>query len=341
MSNAGAASFGRATEILAPTGISLELAATYVAKGYAMLGGDKILAALEYFASHRPDNVTNRTVAEAAAELVAVKKSRGMSDDYTNDLRQRLKRFSDRFGVNIASVTTSDVQKFLDDLNLGAQSVKNFRTVLHTLFEFAEARGYIIKGGNPVASTEGVKVRGGRIQIYTPAEITSLLKAASADFLPLVAIGAFAGLRAAEIERIDWKDIDLAGGFIHVASDKAKTQARRLVPVLPNLALWLANFANHTGKVWQGTSNDVQDHRAACVKASGVAWKLNALRHSFASYRLASIQNAGQVALEMGNSADVVFKHYRELVKPADALKWFGVAPEQPANVTSLAASNG
>jgi hypothetical protein len=27
------------------------------------------------------------------------------------------------------------------------------------------------------------------------------------------------------------------------------------------------------------------------------------------------------------------------LVKPADAVKWFAVAPEQPANVTNLAAA--
>jgi hypothetical protein len=52
------------------------------------------------------------------------------------------------------------------------------------------------------------------------------------------------------------------------------------------------------------------------------------LRHSYASYRLAAIQNAAQVALEMGNSSEIVFKHYRELVKPEAALKWFSIFPE-------------
>ena len=34
----------------------------------------------------------------------------------------------------------------------------------------------------------------------------------------------------------------------------------------------------------------------------------------------------------------MIHKHYRELVKPADAERWFTVKPEAPANVLPLAA---
>jgi hypothetical protein len=74
------------------------------------------------------------------------------------------------------------------------------------------------------------------------------------------------------------------------------------------------------------------------VKAAAGAWKDNGLRHSFISYRLADIQNAAQVALEAGNSPNVVFKHYRELVKPSAAKAWFAVSPEQAENVVAMAA---
>ena len=57
------------------------------------------------------------------------------------------------------------------------------------------------------------------------------------------------------------------------------------------------------------------------------AWKNNGLRHSFISYRLAAIQNTAQVALEAGNSPQMIFQHYRELVRPGDAEKWFAVTP--------------
>ena len=83
------------------------------------------------------------------------------------------------------------------------------------------------------------------------------------------------------MERIEWREIDLAVGFVHLGSDKAKTRSRRLVPVLPNLAAWLAPYAKHGGKVWRGTSNELQHARADLVKASGVAWKDDARPKSF------------------------------------------------------------
>jgi len=143
-------------------------------------------------------------------------------------------------------------------------------------------------------------------------------------------------LRTAEIMRIEWQDIDLAGGFIHVAAEKAKTRSRRLVPVTPNLAQWLAPYAKQRGAVWKGDRHEMATARAATVKAAGVAWKANALRHSFISYRLADIQNAAAVSLEAGNSANVVFRHYREIVRPEAARTWFAVAPSQPENVVTL-----
>ncbi len=128
----------------------------------------------------------------------------------------------------------------------------------------------------------------------------------------------------------------MPGGFVTIASDKAKTKARRLVPIQPNLAAWLAPYAKRSGKIWQGTASDLRDARAACVNTAAVRWKANALRHSFISHRVAATQNAPQTALEAGNSPAVIFKHYRELVRPDAAQAWFAVALEAAANVISL-----
>jgi integrase len=339
MRNSEAASYGRAVELLRPTGIALEVAAGIVAKAVEILGEDRIIEAAHFLKRHGACQVTRKRVADVVAELIAAKEARGKSPRYVGDLSARLNRFAKSFAVDISTVTTAEVQKWLDGLKLSPQSARNFRTVIGTLFSFAESRGYIFKGGNPIEGTEQITANGGNIQIFTPDEITALLKAATREFLPVIALGAFAGLRTAEIERLEWRDVDLTGAFITVASDKAKTRSRRLVPVLPNLAQWLARYARRKGKIWKGTTNDLQDARAACVKAAKTPWKDNGLRHSFISYRLASIQNAAQVALEAGNSPTMVFKHYREIVKPAAAATWFAVAPKMPANVTSFAAA--
>ncbi len=55
--------------------------------------------------------------------------------------------------------------------------------------------------------------------------------------------------------------------------------------------------------------------------------KRNALRHSYISYRLAKIKDTPRVALECGNSPTMIFKHYRELVLPSEATKWFSIRP--------------
>ena len=161
----------------------------------------------------------------------------GAAERYLRDLRWRLEKFAADCTKDVGNVTTRDVQDWLDGLRLAPQHYRNFRTVLHTLFQHAAARSYCFD--NPVEGVERVKVPGGgNIAIFTPNEIARLLSAATPDILPFVALGAFAGLRTAEVERIEWREIDLAGGFVHLGSDKAKTRSRRLVPVLPNLAAW-------------------------------------------------------------------------------------------------------
>jgi hypothetical protein len=67
--------------------------------------------------------------------------------------------------------------------------------------------------------------------------------------------------------------------------------------------------------------------------------KRNALRHSFCSYRLAATKNANQTALEAGHSANILFKHYRQLCSESEAANWFSILPAVPENVVDLAAS--
>jgi len=66
-------------------------------------------------------------------------------------------------------------------------------------------------------------------------------------------------------------------------------------------------------------------------RAAGIqVWPNNALRHSFASYHLAHFKKAGvaELSLEMGHTnADLVFQHYRELVKPKDAKRYWNIVP--------------
>ena len=349
MTNKEAASFGRAAELARPTGLPLELIAANYAKAFGILGGDKIVAAAEYYATHSPDNLTARTVAEVVDEVLASKEGK-RTENTISDLRNRLNTFADAFQCGIANVTTADVQRWLDGLKVGERTRLNYRNKVFQLFQFAERRNYILKRSNPVADTERPETPDGEITIYTPEEIEKLLAAASPSFRPCVALGAFAGLRTSEIQRLQWQDVDLVRGHVKASGRKRGTPARRFVPLTDNLRQWLAPYAKRTGLVWLKKETDRQraedyfsDAQSATAEAAGVPWKKNALRHSFISYRCAESQNVNAVALEAGNSPATIHAHYRELVTAKEAARWFAVAPEKPANVIAVnpKAANG
>ncbi len=158
------------------------------------------------------------------------------------------------------------------------------------------------------------------------------------NLLPHSVIDAFSGIRSAEIERLDWRDNVWDRSFIEVKAAKAKTKARRLVPLLPNLRAWLEPMKKTEGHVC--FVPNVAFRLNYLGEKDGVGWRQNALRHSFASYRLAETPDAAKVALEMGNSPDKLFRYYRELVTPDAAKEWFAIMPSVvPENSLFAAAS--
>jgi integrase len=181
----------------------------------------------------------------------------------------------------------------------------------------------LLKGYSPFPGMVRYKEEKAPVSIFTPEQIASLLTKADATLRPFIALGAFAGLRTAELQRLDWSEIDLDRGFITVAASKAKTRRRRLVPISDNLKLWLTPIRQTSGPICV----HVCAQHAAREKCEGFKWAKNGLRHSFISYRLAILHDTARVALEAGNSPQVIFSHYRELVTPEAAKEWFDVKP--------------
>jgi hypothetical protein len=64
------------------------------------------------------------TLAEAAAEMIELRRQAKASGPYLTDLRCRIGPFIRGFPVHPASVTTADSQRYLDGLQ-GASSTKN------------------------------------------------------------------------------------------------------------------------------------------------------------------------------------------------------------------------
>ncbi len=274
----------------------------------------------------------NITVSQLVAEVIEAKRKDGRSTVYLNDLRNRLTTFCGDFGSRpIAAVTVDELDDWLRSLDCAPKTRANFRANISVLFGYAERRRMI--DTNPVARTSRPKLIDKAPEIFSVDELAALLNAAQSsapDVVPMLAIGAFAGLREAEIKRLDWAEIDLQRGFIEVKADKAKTARRRIIRIQPNLAEWLAPYSGASGAVVPVNARKKLD---AVRKAAGLQrWSKNGLRHSFASYRLGATNDAATVAAELGHStSQMLYSTYRELVLPEEAERYWKIVPESKA----------
>jgi integrase len=301
-----------------------------MSKPGVMLAVAALIAAAKEYAQRHSEIAIRKSVADVVSELLEAKKQDEMSVRYLQSLRSHLNRLSQHFRMNIATVTAAQIEDWLRRSKRGPRTRNNIRRSIVTLFNFAKARGYLPK----MVATEAdhvakAKDRGGEIGILRPQQLAEILEVGDEEAKLYFAIGAFTGLRSAELIRLEWEDVNFARGHIEVTKGKAKTATRRLVPIQPSLATWLAPYRTKSGLIF--ASEHAADRAIEQAKFAGVEWPMNALRHSYATYRLAQCQDAARVALEMGNSPQILFRNYRELADEKDAAEWFSIVPSAAA----------
>jgi integrase len=268
------------------------------------------------------------TIAELVAELLEAKRRDGRSKIYLDDLRNRLAIFSRDFGTHpVAAISSRDISGWLHNVNGSPKTRANFRQNISVLFGYAADEGMI--DANPALRVKKPKLVDKPPEIFSVDELSGLLNTANTlvpDVVPMLAIGAFAGLRDAEIKRLDWSEVDLTRGHIEIKAAKAKSARRRIIPIQQNLSAWLRPYSGMTGDVVpEGARGKLERVREAAKLAR---WPNNGLRHSFASYRLAAIHDAPRVAAELGHaSPQILYSTYRELVLPSEAERYWKIEP--------------
>ena len=300
-----------------------------------------LLTAVEEWIAGRgkTSSVITKKVSEVVDEFLTSKRVEGVGFFHLEDRKYRMNKFAAAFPGRIDQIGTHEIEVWLNGLEVSGRTRNNYRNAVLQLFRYARGKRHLPRNEpTAVEDVAAANAGDGAIEIYTPQELRLLLSNAPAKLLPFFAIGALAGLRSQEIMRLDWSDLRFEQGFIEVAAEKAKTASRRLVPLLPSLAAWLLPLRKESGHVVGYTRNNTlsKARMRFCKDAikSGdevieFIWKPNALRHSYASYRLADIKDAARVALEMGNSPTMLFRNYRELVTEKQAGEWFAVLPKR------------
>lgn len=327
---------------LIPDGHSMLGILTDAASAVAVLKGRNVTleAVAKFYVDRQPKQ--DKTVPDVVSEFIALrtkrtKKGSPASAKYLADLN-RLEKFATDFQCPIVEVTPTQIDAWTDKKKLAGRTRFNYLRLIRTLFRYAQSKEYFPRTVNAMEGVDGVDgyQDDSAIEIFSPAELRKFLEHARPELVPFLVIGAFAGLRHAEIARLDWSEIKAK--YIEVTAGKAKTRSRRLVPIQPCLAEWLAPYRRESGPVVPFASMGKQILWLA--EDAAVPWKHNALRHSCISYRMAATNDENTVAAESGNSPKMIHKNYRELVLAETAVEWFAIVPAKTdSNIIPMAAS--
>src|SRR5258707_4167599 len=191
---------------------------------------------------------------------------------------------------------------------------------------------------NPACGIEKASEQITKPGILTLAEAEALLRtAAGTDFLPVIAISLFAGLRPeAELWHLDWKSVNLKERLIDVSKSK-NSISHRFVKISDNLAAWLAPYAKKSGQVtFRGDSyysrlQTARDRAAEALEGKSKEalnlrlWAQDTMRHTFATMHYAHFRSAAETAAELGHGASLrmMQRHYLNRVTPADAQQFW------------------
>jgi integrase len=335
----------------AAASMSSELRADAIAAAQELNGTNcTLLEAARFFRAHL-ERESGGESAERALDAF-VKSRDGCEDRYRRTLGSRMK-FAREFFANqtVGSITTDHCQRLLESLDVAPRTKAHFRAHLSAFFRFAQSRGWV--SSNPIDRVPAVRVADPEVEILTPKEAESLLGACDPEILPGVALGLFCGMRQAEIERMEWRAIDLKQKIVSVGARIAKTNSRRVIQLPPNAVAWLSRAAAQEGKVWPAvekardrwtlariragfgplhvTSREVKDAQldpsTGEPKGGLRPWPQNALRHSAISYRVALERDLAKIAYECGTSPAVIQRHYNGLASPKAARAFFKIWP--------------
>ncbi len=266
------------------------------------------------------------TVAEAVKAFLSDKKAAGLRERSLYSLKWSLAKITRAMGDRqMASVAPADLMALLDGMNPVTRD--NHRRIWRGFFKWAIAANYC--GKDPARAISRSVVDAKVPAIFTVEQATKLLQAAEevdgGSMAPFIAFGLFAGLRTYGILRIEWSDVK--DTVIHVTPSVEKMREARFIDIQPNLAAWIEKYKGK-GRVCPYAQKHAFEVLKSIRAKAKVPWPKNAMRHSFASYLLALVENSGKVALELGHhSPDMLYQHYRALVGRADAVRYFNIKP--------------
>jgi integrase len=288
-----------------------------------------ILEAAKYYEKHVLAYKTAPLVKEIVERYIADSMSRNLRPRTISDVKNRLKTFAADFGdCRLNDITLDELKEWVNDDAWQMRTRINFLTKISQLYGYAWRQKWV--DANLTSLIDRPTADETTPQVFTVEQAKRLLvHAHQFGFLPYIALGMFAGVRSAEMMRLNGRNINFEEKTITVGADAAKKRSQRIVDMQPALLSWLKPCVEtlkmggpivEKSKFWK--------NKELLMEAAEIQeWPANGLRHSFGSYHFAMFRSSDDTAHEMGNSVDMVHRHYKSLVSKSEAEKYWNLRP--------------
>jgi integrase len=287
--------------------------------------GKTLTQAVDYFIPYLERTSRPKLLADLVQEAIAEKQKKGMKKPTIAEFKSRCKQLTAAFpGRESGSISTEEIETWLAHYEHPV-TFNNSRKAVLNLFNFAIRKSYL--PSNPAAPIDRREEGDNEIEILSPKEMAALLLNSTFEILPYFALGGFAGIRPEELQKLEWEDVKQKAGIIRIRETVSNKTGARNVTIQPNLALWLEPYRKLSGKICTPSWRRI--FRATRIAAGITRWPDDCLRHSFAAYLLEIQKDAPALALEMGNSVEVILDRYaKPLDEPDDAVEFWTMVPD-------------
>ena len=343
--------YEKAMHSLKGTGFTLSEAAEAFAKSFKTLGNrGTIREAVDYYLTYCPEARRSGTVAEAVAEFLEYKQAEVVHDSF-RDYRVRLNELAQAFNCKLEDITEKRLRAWIESLRVKEEkrgcgkmgdfisntTRRGYLSKIHAFYKWAKKQNYLPPTMSAAESlSQTVKARNSRIwfvpkgsaSVLTVKQANDLVHGVRDDIRAYTALLLFAGLRPSECQALHWEHVDFTTGYIEVTPQVAhKVGADRFVPIEENLRQWLEPYRKDAGRISYSTSARILADEAVKQLQILPHWVNDICRHSYASYRLAVTGEKHRLAQEMGNSVDVIDKHYRRPIREEVGKDYFAIRP--------------
>jgi site-specific recombinase XerD len=276
----------------------------------------------------KPAPVARRgvTIEDWRDQFVKNARTEGVSEEtlrkYTQLFKQLLAFANDKGIVSPTGLDLEKLQEFRNTWKDRSLSKSKKQERLRSTFKFALARKWISE--NPALQLGRIKVERTQQIPFSADEMTAILKAAKnagAEVYTFVLTMRFSGLRISDVAML--RTDSLVGNHLVLRTEKTGTPVKVLLPEVVADALRKIRKKGSDYFFWDGRSKlvSVTDlWRSRRLRPIFTAAKVknghpHRFRHTFAVELLKQGTRAGTVAILLGNTEQIVIKHYSAWVK--------------------------